>query len=165
MAYDYGCVMARGWPDGWSSVLSSIDRNDVYGEEEHMGLEIDPHVTVLYGLHDEVHADLVGRICNVVREPIEAKIIGASLFDEDPDYDVLKYDVESRKIMKLHRVFASLPHTNDHEYDPHLTVGYLKSGRGEDYVSKVQDKIGRRVVFNCLTFQPSGNTKNVDFKV
>jgi len=167
MAYDYGCVMASGWPDGWSRVLSCIDREDVYSEEENSGLEVNPHVTVLYGLHDEVHSDLVGRICKSVREPVEIKIVGASTFDNNPDYDVLKYDIESDKLRQLNRVFSSFPHTNEHDdYSPHLTVGYLKRGRGEDYTSQIRDKIGRRLTFDCLRFRPSGSSmQHFDFKL
>lgn len=165
MAYDYGCVMVNGWPDGWNSVLSTIDRDDVYSSEEHMGLSVDPHITVLYGLHEEVHPDLVGRICSAIREPIEVKVSGVSIFDNEPDYDVLKYDVESKRLRSLNKVFSSFPHTNKHgEYDPHLTVGYLKRGRGEDYISKLQDKIGSRITFDCIRFQPPGEMNHFDFK-
>jgi len=156
MAYEYGSVMASARPDGWADVLSSIDRHDVYsGDDGTYGIETHPHVTILYGLHEEVHEDLVCRICQAVDGPIEIELKDLSVF-ENEDYDVLKFDVESDVLRNLNKAFQGLPHTTDYpDYSPHLTVAYLKKGTADKYFdlkSKVPDKTN----LSRFEFTPAG---------
>jgi 2'-5' RNA ligase len=164
MPYDYGGVMASGWPEGWESVLSAIDRHDVYsGEDGTHGIETNPHVTVLYGLHEEVHEDLVCRMCQGVSGPLEVSVEGVSLFEKD-DYDVLKLDVDSSLLRKMNRAFRGLPHTNKHgEYKPHMTVAYLKSGHGSKYVDKLD--VPDSVSFSKMQFTPKGAEEPINISI
>ena len=53
--YDFGCLMVNVPIKNWDDVLALIDPEDVYDEPGY-GLESEPHITVLYGFHDEVKA-------------------------------------------------------------------------------------------------------------
>lgn len=156
MGYDYGAVLASARPKGWNDVLSSIDKHDLYTSDDGtFGLETNPHVTVLYGFHDEVHEDLVCRMCQSVADPIEVEIEGISMF-ENEDYDVLKFDVESKRLRNLNKAFRGLPHTNKHgEYSPHMTVAYLKKGHGDKYMN-LDQHVPDTVKLHRMEFTPKG---------
>ena len=166
MPYDYGAVMAaKNWPEGWDTMLSKIDRHDIYrGDDGTHGLETEPHVTVLYGLHDEVHEDLVCRICQGVEGPLEVDVTGLSTF-ENEDYDVLKLDVESKLLRKLNKAFRSFPHTNHYgDYKPHMTVAYLKKGHASKY-SDLGKHAPSKIRFPKMQFTPKGAEEPIDFPI
>lgn len=157
--------MAKTWPEGWEDILSVIDRHDVYtGDDGTYGLETKPHVTVLYGLHDEVHEDLVCRVCQGVEGPLEVEVKGLSTFDKD-GYDVLKFDVDSNLLRKMNKAFRSFPYTNDYEgeFDPHMTIAYLKKGTASKYMDKFDDKMPDKVRFPKMQFSPSGEEDPINF--
>ena len=58
--YKYGCVMLELNIQNWDDLTKSIDPNDVYlPEDPSHGIETDPHVTILYGLHRGVTPEQV----------------------------------------------------------------------------------------------------------
>jgi 2'-5' RNA ligase len=165
MAYDYGAVMAATWPEGWEDILSSIDRHDLYcGDDGTYGLETEPHVTVLYGLHKEVHEDLVCRMCQAFEGPVQAEVTGLSTFDND-DYDVLKLDVESDALRKLNKGFKGLPYTTEYEdYNPHMTIAYLKKGTAEKY-DDLDKHVPKKLKFPRFEFTPAGEEESLRFPI
>jgi 2'-5' RNA ligase len=128
--HKYGCVL-HPIPDGElrDDILAygqRIDSADLCTDEGDDGLDADPHVTVLYGLHDEVGS---GEVREKVEGfgPVEYRLGRTSLFTENPDHDVLKISVTGRGLHDLNRRLAQLPHTNSYgTYKPHLTIAYLK---------------------------------------
>lgn len=103
------------------------------------GRELNPHITIRYGFDPSVSAGEVAA-CLKDAGPIRYWLGSVSLFrgaDNGKDYDVLKADVESADLHKLHKKLAQLPHTDTHkEYKPHATIAYVKAGRGEYYASQ-----------------------------
>jgi 2'-5' RNA ligase len=118
----------------WGNLLSQINKEDLADG----GLETEPHVTILYGLHhSKVNLDLLKSFKNVF--PIE--ITKLSLF-ENEDQDVLKFEVDNPLPLKV--LYSSLkfllPNTQTYdEYSPHCTVAYLKPGRGKKYLYLAED--------------------------
>lgn len=157
MPYEYGSVMASNWVDGWEDVLSAIERKDVYTKKgENFGLETNPHVTILHGLKDQVHGDLVCRICQSLENPLEVEIQNASTFEQD-EYDVLKFDVDSDLLHKMNKAFRGLPHESRYdEYKPHMTVAYLKKGKADKYIGNLADKLPNSARFRKMQFTPAG---------
>jgi hypothetical protein len=107
------------------------------GYEEGYGFESEPHITVLYGIHEQ-EPNIVKESINL--NPVEYEITGLSLFEND-DYDVLKCSIKSKDLKKLNKECCdSLEYTNDYpDYIPHLTVAYLLPGRGKKY-TKLKSK-------------------------
>lgn len=94
------------------------------------GREDEPHVTVLYGLQslDGVEKAIsgFGKVAITLGE--------TSIFEND-EYDVVKIDVDSEQLHRLNGVVAKLPNENKYdEYEPHVTLAYVKKGAGEKYV-------------------------------
>lgn len=131
--YEYGCAMLYFNFPTLKILHQAIDPADIYTEDgtRSFGLEVEPHVTLLYGLHDGVTADQVKKIVN--RFPYgKCRFYNASLFEND--YDVLKFRVEGLNLHTSNKMLKELPHTSTFpNYQPHLTVGYLKQGTGKKY--------------------------------
>jgi 2'-5' RNA ligase len=132
--YEYGCVMLYfNFPE-MEQMHRMINKDDVYTSDEDgsFGLESEPHTTLLFGLHPEVTDQ---DITNVLSKHYFSmcSINNASLF-ENPEYDVLKFDVSGDGLHECNSALTQYPHTiNFPDYHPHLTIGYLKSGTGKKH--------------------------------
>ena len=65
-----------------------------------------------------------------------------SLF-ENEEYDVVKMDIKSKDLKKMNkRLRDNFEYTSDYpEYHSHLTLAYVKKGKGKKYTTKINDKI------------------------
>lgn len=135
-AYDYGCVMVYFDFPELKDIQSNIKENDL---REDFGLEDEPHVTLLYGLHEEVTlADVKKEIDNITFGPLT--LYNVSLF-ENEDFDVLEFDVKGKGIRAANKRLQNLPFTSNYiDYNPHCTVAYLKPGKGKQYVEMFKDQ-------------------------
>lgn len=141
--YDYGCVMVYVRPDDWKSVTSRIDPEDLYlPNDPTYGIETSPHCTILYGLHPEVSVEDVVSACEGIKKSdIKISIEGIGSF-ENPEYEVVKMNVESPVLRVLNSRISELPHTTDYpDYRPHITVAYVKSGTAGKYVDPDYRKV------------------------
>lgn len=137
--YPYSCAMLYFNDDITSELHKQIDENDLYISDEMggYGLESEPHCTLLYGLHDdevtpEQIEDVVGKHTYTT-----CKAHNLSLF-QNPAYDVLKYDIDGENLNKINEELKQFPFTSDYpDYHPHMTVAYLKPGKGKEYVEKM----------------------------
>ena len=114
----------------------AIPDSDIFNDPEDpsMGRELESHITILYGLHTKNYKDIEKLIGSEVKE-ISVVLSETSLFEaQDTNYDVLKISVESKELNELHNIFSTLPNEDKHpEYQPHLTIAYLKKGAGKKY--------------------------------
>lgn len=135
--YDFGCVMLYFDFPEITNIHDMINPDDVYYEEgdRTYGLEDEPHITLLYGLHKEVTDQEIEDVLSNFTFG-ECKVFNASLF-QNKDYDVLKFDVTGQGLYSANNMLKELPHTSNFpNYHPHMTIGYLKPGEGEKYVEK-----------------------------
>ena len=141
--YDYGCVMVDLNMDtnNWNDIQNKIDEDDIYfgdGENGGYGRELDPHVTILFGLHADVKDEKVEELIGKIEKP-DLKLKNISSF-ENKEFDVLKFDIESPDLHILNEKFKTLPHTTDFpNYHPHATICYLKKGLAKKYVKSLSD--------------------------
>jgi 2'-5' RNA ligase len=138
-SYDYGCVMLYFNFKEIKNIHSIIEKDDIYIEpyDQSYGLEDEPHCTLLYGLHKNVKLEEVKKIVNNFKFE-ECIIKNVSLFEND--YDVLKFDVEGKNLKECNEKLKKLPHTSDYQYHPHLTIAYIKKGKGKKYINMLKDK-------------------------
>jgi len=137
--YEYGCVMLYFDFPEIKKIHEIIDPDDIYHEEgdRSFGLEDEPHTTLLYGLHDGVTSQDVEGVLEQFKFGT-CSIKNASLFD-NPQYDVLKFDVSGPGLHEANKELTEFPHTtNFPDYHPHLTIGYLKPGTGKKYTEKLK---------------------------
>jgi 2'-5' RNA ligase len=132
--YSYGCSMLYfNFPD-MKKLHEAIPADAIHEE----GLETEPHVTLLYGLHsDEIEDNDVIEASKGDYE--EIKLHKLSLF-ENEKYDVLKFDVKGKGLHAANKRLSKFPHTtNFPDYHPHCTIGYLNPGRGKEVLKLLKD--------------------------
>jgi 2'-5' RNA ligase len=124
------------------------------------GREDQPHITVKFGLHDDV-PDAVRELL-AGEKPITAKLGKISIFPakEGSDFDVVKVDVESPDLHRLNQKIADArPVTDTHpEYKPHVTIAYVKPGEGKKYVGDTAFE-GQEISFDSVTFSGKNREK------
>lgn len=138
--HEYGCVMLNLEIPNWKSdVLSRIKEEDVYEGED--GLEDEPHVTVLYGLHNDIPDEKIEKKIKEEMTSPEIKLQKISIFEND-EYDVVKFDVEGEELFRMNEEFSKFPHTTDYpDYHPHVTIGFVKKGEGKKYTGSLDEAI------------------------
>jgi len=133
--YKFGCVMLEVPISNWDEIIYSISKEDIYEVEgENYGLQTNPHVTILYGLHEEVSLEQVKSVFEDIDESLDIKIEGIGVF-ENEKFDVVKFNVvPSGTLQDLHNKLSEFPNSNEYpEYEPHITIAYIKKGHGKKY--------------------------------
>lgn len=135
----YGCIMLEADISDWEAIhLSGIDENDIYVKPncDEYGLEYTPHVTLLYGIHeDEIDPSVILDMMEQKLNPIEVEIKEIDVF-ENEEYDVVKYNVPLTKELQYYRnlFLESFENTQTFkDYKPHMTLCYCIKGTGPKY--------------------------------
>ncbi len=121
---------------GLKKIQRQVPEEILYVEEPGFGREIEPHVTILYGLHNENDYFTVRRILQSYKNiPIELGKI--SKFESDK-YDVIKIEVESDACHKLHnQIKEECINTQTYDtYHPHVTIAYVKPGSYDSVINE-----------------------------
>jgi len=141
--YEYGCMIVYFDFPEMKSIHEKIEKEDLYegeeGENSRYGLEDEPHVTLLYGLHsDELKDDDVMKAVDKAAIQ-DLKLHNISSFNNEK-YDVLKFDVKGEGLSENNESLKQFPFTNDYpDYHPHCTVAYLKPGMAAKYKEMFKD--------------------------
>ncbi len=134
--YDSNCAMLYFDFPMMSQIHKEISAEDIYQADDNggYGLEKEPHCTLLYGLKPDVSLEQV-------REKLEGFDFGEclahniSLF-ENEKFDVLKFDIKGDNLHTANKALCELPYSSDYpDYHPHMTVAYLKPGKGSKYLT------------------------------
>jgi len=164
--FDYGCVMLYFDFLQMNKIHDFIDPNDIYTQEgdRTFGLEDEPHCTLLYGLHDGVSNENIKSVLDKYTYTT-LKAHNISLF-ENPDYDVLKFDVQGDNLHETNSDLQQYPYTSNFpDYHPHMTVGYLNSGSGKRYVEMLKDYEYELIPKYAVYSKPDGNKIKIKIKV
>lgn len=115
------------------------------------GREDDPHITVLYGIHDPGAVDAIGDML-LGQKPIICTLRRTSVFEHD-DCDVVKLNVDSPELHELrYRIEQAIDNTQTFpHYQPHVTLAYVKKGLGKKYVDML-DMEGAKVILKDFCF-------------
>ena len=149
-------------------LVNSIDADDLFASDKANdgadGRELDPHVTLLYGLHAKDSDPIEDAIAD--HTVCYVKLGDLSLFKQD-DCDVLKFEIESGECLhELHNCLKELPNSETYpEYKPHVTVAYLKKGCGEKYLEKENALKGERFRIDHVRYSPPGDAEAVEFEL
>lgn len=166
--HEYGCVMIYYSFPEMSDIHSQIKDEDVFrgseDDDREYGLETEPHCTLLFGLHEEVTLQQVEDIVSEYTY-YTAQLKNASLF-ENAQYDVLKFEVSADNIHQANKDLKTLPFTTEYpDYNPHLTIGYLKSGTGKKYTKVLKGKEYDVAPQYIIYSTPSGKKHKINIKV
>lgn len=140
----------------WGEKHISDDEIYIDVENMHFGREDEIHVTVLYGLHADTPQQTRELFADV--KPFEITLGEIGVFTNSNMFDVVKIEVISDELLWLNEhMRRSMPHTSKFPvYDPHVTIAYVKNGKGERYAGTKMFH-GVKVPVNCVTFSSRNN--------
>ena len=116
------------------------------------GIEPHPHVTIMYGIKDNLD-----KIQDCCEDWGDLKFIcgKVDIFNTNPDFDVLVIRAESPEARGLNKVIDEYCDCEDlyASYEPHITIAYVKKGScdsmiGNEFFQGMEDIIDR-VVFSA----------------
>lgn len=164
MAREYAFLMIDyDTPEIIKDIHNKISDEEVYTEkDEEYGIEHETHVTVVPCLDNDVNLDRIKEML----EPLEKyKLIlnNISMFTNNEKFDVLKCDANSFILKDTNKKITSKfpTHSEYKEYNPHVTIAYLKKDIGEKYT---KDILSPLVVLKPKRFHFSYVDKNGDEK-
>lgn len=163
--HEYSCVMLFFDFPEMNEIHASIDEGDVYTDPDDpsYGLEKDPHITLLFGLHDNVTTEMVRKVIDNIQFE-DCIIFNPSLFKNE-EFDVLKFDVSGGNLHECNKKLSEYPHTTDFpDYHPHLTIGYIKEGKGKEYTEKLKDMKYKLTPKHVVYSKPNGKKDIIDIK-
>jgi len=140
----YGCVMLEAQVNDWDTIhLAGIEQKDLYNDEnDEYGLEEIPHMTLIYGIHeDEIDAPIIRETIKANIESFTVEINKIGYFETD-EYDVVKYDIEpTKQMLKYRDIFLkSFENTQTYKsFHPHMTIAYVKKGEAKKYAKKLDE--------------------------
>ena len=160
------CIMADvPQKESMLEFIKKIPNECVYEEVgENYGKEANPHVTVMYGL-SPIEETRVKELLNKVPKKIVAELGKISKFSNaDTPYDVLKIEVKSPHLNKIHEMIRKNFDNNYKwsEYNPHVTLAYVKKGTCNEYVGNKTFE-GMKVMFE--TFMYSNGIRELNHAV
>lgn len=113
---------------GLKKLQRQISDDLLYIEEPGYGRENIPHITIIYGLHNEADYFTIRRMLGNYKN-IPVKLTNISKFSEEK-YDVIKIDVVSEVCYQIHnQIKDSCDNTQTYPlYNPHVTLAYVLPG-------------------------------------
>jgi predicted GNAT family acetyltransferase len=156
----YGCVMMDADIKNWVDFhLAGIEEDDVYLKpyDESYGLEENPHVTIVYGIHEEeVDPQRMSDLIEYYMKPVTVTIKEVGVFP-GKEYDVVKYDVPvTGQIQGYRDIFMKIPNTqNFPDFHPHMTIAYVKPGMGAKYKRELGDPFQVTFTKGVYSWHPS----------
>jgi hypothetical protein len=134
--YDFSCIHVNVPSTlaadimAWGKTQVVDDDIFVTQKDPTFGREDEIHTTILYGIHSESPDQSTKLLSNC--GPITATLGKVSVFTNPPKYDVVMIEVKSPDLCRLNELVSkNIPHTNRYgAYKPHITVAYVKKGRG-----------------------------------
>jgi len=161
---EYGALMLKIEYPGWEEITGSIEKDDLYNDEPGFGIETSPHVTVLFGFHKDADYELMKKLVSDKQKGNVTITVKNITHFETPDYDVVKFDVDSKEMHALNAIMTdNFDYTNDYpDYHPHMTIAYVKKGLGKKY-DKKQEEI--EMTGDIFIYSPAEDNKEQTFTV
>lgn len=163
---DGHCVMADlPSKDKILEFVENIPIECVYEEAgKHYGKETNPHVTIMDGLNP-IEENRVKGLLSKIPKKVSATLGKINKFENaDTPYDVLKIEVHSPHLTKIHEMIAKNFENNYQypQYNPHVTLAYVKKGTCNEYVG---NKMFDGMQFNFENFTYSNGIRELNHSV
>ena len=120
-----------------------IPSRELYTEEnnEDYGLEKQSHVTLVPCLDNDIDIDKMKSYLKPINE-YDIVLTDISKF-ECEKFDVLKCAVKSKALKDTNKEIVDKfeTHSEYKDYNPHMTIAYMKKGMADKYLKKILDKL------------------------
>lgn len=167
---EYAFVMVRyDIPQSIQKIQDDIPDDILYKDENlpnYYGKEEDHHVTVAACLENNTDVEKIKKLLKPIGAYV-AYIKGISIFNHNPNYDVVKCDIISQELMntnkKILSEFESYSEFKD-EYHPHLTLAYVKKGHSSDFTQSFDKLIEINPKSFLYSWVDNGKDKQISFE-
>ena len=120
-----------------------IPSRELYTEEdnEDYGLEKQSHVTLVPCLDNDIDIDKLKSYLKPINK-YDIVLTDISKF-ECEKFDVLKCAVKSKALKDTNKEIVDKfeTHSEYKDYNPHMTIAYMKKGMADKYLKKILDKL------------------------
>ena len=120
-----------------------IPSRELYTDEdnEDYGLEKQSHVTLVPCLDNDIDIDKLKSYLKPINE-YDIVLTDISKF-ECEEFDVLKCAVKSKALKDTNKDIVDKieTHSEYKDYNPHMTIAYMKKGMADKYLKKILDKL------------------------
>lgn len=120
-----------------------IPSRELYTDEdnEDYGLEKQSHVTLVPCLDNDIDIDKLKSYLKPINE-YDIVLTDISKF-ECEEFDVLKCAVKSKALKDTNKEIVDKfeTHSEYKDYNPHMTIAYMKKGMADKYLKKILDKL------------------------
>jgi 2'-5' RNA ligase len=163
MAYDFSSTQCNMPPDLSHEIYQwgrdNITDDLICPSEQRQPVD-DIHVTLKYGIHSTDFTTIRDLLQSI--GPIDVELGPITKFDSNPDYDVVKIDVESADLRRLNRLIGDSVEVTDTYpvYQPHITIAYVNKGACDDLIGR-EDFAKRKVKLDGVTFSGKDNRKTL----
>lgn len=168
MKYEYSSIQANFSSEASRQFLKEskklIKSSDLYKPESDKGFESNPHVTILYGLHD-VNPPICAMDIINSHPKFNISLGPISLFkgnETGEPFDVIKVNVISSDVYALNAAIAdACEYTSDFpEYIPHATVAFVKQGT-HDHLDGNPALAGLSFMVDNLVYSSTNGTQRI----
>lgn len=150
-------------PEFWGRILSKIRKQDLHSN----GKEFEPHVTLFYS-KEETKKLTLKELFSFFKDvlPFQLELLGVDIF-ENEEFDVLFLKVKkSSDLLEVKEDSLEFFEASEsfREYTPHMTLAYLKPGKGRDYRDNLNSLIQFPIVLKVDTLVYSVSTGETTYK-
>jgi 2'-5' RNA ligase len=153
-----GCLLVQFWENDCAEVVKWSQENIDQVNLVDSGYERESHITVLYGFEPSIAPEAV---CDFVAGTGELmlKLEKISKFSQET-CDVIKIDVKSESMTKLHRLLKQKFNvkTSYPDYHPHLTLAYVKPGSCDHLLGNCRFE-GQIYFFDLAVYSTPGSAQ------
>lgn len=132
---------------------------------DRFGLENKTHITVLFGIKDDDKNKVKDAFFNLKQKPFYVDVKNIHVFKNESDALVLK--CESEELFNLRKYFEErFPFKKTHrDYIPHITLAYLKSGKGDYYKTLLESKFKTGKILIKYVYYSNKNGKTIRYRL
>jgi len=115
--------------------LNNVPKEDIHTSDDIKGYEDEPHCTVFYGIEDKnlkesIDKQLKWEGVNVLSGTLDIM----DKFEQDGN-DVLIIKVDGLGFRVAHNIINSITDTAGKDYQPHVTLAYVKKGVADKFLA------------------------------
>jgi 2'-5' RNA ligase len=128
------------------------------------GREEEPHVTILYGIHSQLPTEVAKIISNGLSFEIKLKSI--SIFTNNAVFDVIKIEATSPSLNYFNNLLKNNVNNTQYfnNFQPHVTVAYIKKGRCSDLCGNTDFKDVKWTVNTVIFSSKNGDRTPIRLK-
>lgn len=163
--FDYSCVLVPFSPSFKEDFIQESEKFVGPLDFSGKGLELEPHLTLKYGLTTDDISEVKDLVCNFGELNFTTHFVSCFFGEEKKkDYDVLYLSVlnSSKSLNRLNHLLGYLSNVDETEiFTPHITIAYVQKGKGYKYLGKPFSLSFQAIVSDEIIFSDRNGVQNL----